>query len=80
MKLKNMHIKFLFQISKTIFPISQIETRLTYKRTGVFYRDTVFVSTNNKGEFVNRVERINVKEVLPGFLKYLKEHDSNGNR
>lgn len=75
-----MHIKFFSQISKTTFFISEIETRLTYKRTGVFCRETVFISTNNKGEFVTRVEKISVEEVLPGFLKYLKEHDSNGNR
>lgn len=75
-----MHINFLSKIPKTTFFKEQIKIKLTHRRTVVLYGETIFTSINATGEIETRVEKVNTKEVVPKFIKYLKEHDSGRNR
>lgn len=75
-----MDINFLYKIPKTIFFKEQIKIQLTHRRTVVLYRETIFTSINATGKTVTRVEKVNTKEVVPKFIKYLKEHDRGRNR
>lgn len=68
------------QTSKPIFFEDQIKTILTYRRMGLFYRETIFTSISSTGKIVTRVEKIDKIEALSKFLKYLKEHGSGRNR
>jgi len=68
------------QTSKPIFFEDQIKTILTNIRIGIFYKETIFTSISSTGKIITRVEKIDKKETLSKFLKYLKEHSSDRNR
>ena len=68
------------QISKLNFFEDQICIILAYRRIGLFCRETIFTSPSSTGKIVTRVEKIDKKETLSKFLKYLKEHGSGRKR